>query len=465
MKIAIYKPTKDKIFSTTPEIAGFNFNRKKCILLIRNIQKMYNLNKGKCEDEFIQLCAVFLQNIAHDYPKYLNWMESNKIIQINRQYNVGSFCRGYKLLYPYNKELTNNRNRFEQIFIKEKRKHPKKKDNLRGISFLKKNLQKITIDEIKAFDISETIFQNDIRNPRQRMKKGKYKNQLVDIDPIRALENRKNSILSIASRDFYITRDNTSGRIHTNLTSLNSNLFCCIKYNNKPLIGYDIANCQPFLTSILIKLILTPLIQNNSTNKINYTHKNSKPTNTNQINSLLNYINSYTNHSFNPKQITIMLEKNFESIDFQKVEEFENLCSTGQLYQTLSPILFNVNYTGENKRQIKDFFFTLFFTKPRNLKNGIKKFKAEYPDVHNIISLIKIQSNNENFFPVILQCMESYFIIERISKNFNKTYPNAPIFTKHDSIYTVTEYKTQLLQIIEEESKLLFNCIPTIREC
>jgi hypothetical protein len=104
----------------------------------------------------------------------------------------------------------------------------------------------------------------------------------------------------------------------------------------------------------------------------------------------------------------------------------------------------------------------LFFTKPRNNKKGIPKFKKKYPGVHKIISAIKESSSEENYFPVLLQSLESYYILEVVCKSIQKRHRNIPLFTKHDSIYTTEEYLPILKSTLEEEALKLFGIAPTL---
>jgi hypothetical protein len=285
------------------------------------------------------------------------------------------------------------------------------------------------------------------------MKKGKYGYYEVNVDPLRSLQARKDSIVSIAMKDFRIIRDDTSGRVHSNLTSFTSKMFHTVKYNGEDLVGYDIANSQPFLTSVLLRFIFSPMGE-----KRGFNIKSLPKT-------LHNYIHTYTKHSLQLPLITIMLEESLSEADFTGVSEFQLLCENGDLYKVLSPKLFDVTYTAGTQRKIKDFFFTLLFTKPTNNKNGIKQFREAYPMVHRAICEIKRQSSDEDFFPKLLQCMESYFILECVCKRLHKEHPKAPIFTKHDSVYTTEEYRLELLRIMQEESKLLFGVSPTFRPC
>ena len=43
-----------------------------------------------------------------------------------------------------------------------------------------------------------------------------------------------------------------------------------------------------------------------------------------------------------------------------------------------------------------------------------------------------------------------------------KEVPKAPLFTKHDSVYTTEKYLVQLKSIMEEEAIDLFGVVPTL---
>ena len=49
-----------------------------------------------------------------------------------------------------------------------------------------------------------------------------------------------------------MSRDETSGRLHSNVTGLSSRIFPALRIQGMPLVGYDIANSQPFICSALI---------------------------------------------------------------------------------------------------------------------------------------------------------------------------------------------------------------------
>jgi hypothetical protein len=44
----------------------------------------------------------------------------------------------------------------------------------------------------------------------------------------------------------------------------------------------------------------------------------------------------------------------------------------------------------------------------------------------------------------------------------NKEVPKAPLFTKHDSVYTTEKYLAQLKSIMEDEAMNLFGVVPRL---
>ena len=155
-----------------------------------------------------------------------------------------------------------------------------------------------------AYDISEAQFQKDLRITRYRNKKGTYKYEQKPVIPIESLNQRKNSIVSIVCKDFFMTRDKTAGRLHSNLTNLTSNLFPALSFKGKKLVGYDIANSQPILFTAL----------NNMLNKENESARGQNIQNTSHTHTHLHtHIHTHTpthtnthlhtpTHTYTPKQ-------------------------------------------------------------------------------------------------------------------------------------------------------------------
>lgn len=481
MRIVIHESIKEKTdyASLNPPFEGFKVNH--LFNLIRYIQIATSHNQGKLKNDYVTLCAKYLRDVVHDYEPYLHWMQDNEILTVNKQFIVGKMCRQYKLIMPqptYGEDL--DVERFRQVQLKTTKgisKVTNSAKNSKGIEFLYRHLSRLTIDERQAYDISESIFQQDLKTTRYKNKKGKYSYYQAKVNPLVSLNHRKNSIVSIAESKFMMTRDETSGRVHTNLTSLTSALFPTLRYNDAPLIGYDIANSQPFLLAVLINYLINlddsekgkPFkiqskhhynTHNNQYNNTNTPYQHI----TNHKSTLNQYLHHYTKSNIPKIFNTIMIVKKEETLDMKEIELFIECCCSGGFYKEMAKHVFECEYTPNESRKIKDFVFTLLFTKPGNNKGGVSKFKKRFSSIHKLICGIKNSSDDPSFLPVLLQSLESYYIIERVCKRINKENPRMPLYTKHDSIYTIPKHKEKLRLIMEEEAITLFSKLPVLRE-
>ena len=470
MRVVLSKNVADLIDRATPENTGFPFKKDHCLRLLKNITHVYNLNRDRSDDGYVSLHSTYLQNISHEYKFYMDWMERVGIIQVNHSFQnshpdpTRNYNKHYRIVPPPDDFMPNDRDRLVQVEFKENeaiKLFVTSRKRTHGLSFMVNWLEKLTIEEQFAHDLNEEIYQEDIISPRIGYRKGEYHYVPYKINSSRAKTARKESIVAILSKQFYMSRDETSGRLHSNVTGLSSRIFPALRIQGKPLVGYDIANSQPFLCSALINLLL-----DNEQKKGNFIHFfQSNPISTPQTSFLTNSsFLSYLKPFIPTKTLSaiVMLEDFLSEPDLTGVIEFQNLCLTGNLYPEIARNVFGFEYENENKRRVKDLFFTLFFTKPGNNKGGIPIFKTKYPGVHQIISQIKELSVDSNFFPVLLQCLESYYILERVCKRMNKEFPKAPLFTKHDSVYTTEKYLPQLKSIMEEEAMNLFGVVPTL---
>ncbi len=470
MRVVLSKNVADLIDRATPENTGFPFKKDHCLRLLKNITHVYNLTRDKSDDGYVSLKSTYLQNISHEYKFYMDWMERVGIIQVNPSYQnshpdpTRNYNKHYRIVPPPDDFMPNDRDRIVQVEFKENsaiRLFVTSSKRTHGLNFMVNWLKKLTIEEQLAYDLNEEIYQEDIISPRIGYRKGEYHYEPYRINPDRAKTARKESIVAIGMIQFYMSRDETSGRLHSNVTGLSSRIFPALRIGGKPLVGYDIANSQPFLCSALINLLL-----DNEQKKGNFTSFFSQnPISTPQTSFLSNQSFLYYLKSYLPIQSIhhiVMLEDFLSEPDLTGVLAYQNLCLTGNLYPEIARNVFGFEYENENKRRVKDLFFTLFFTKPRNNKGGIPIFKTKYPGVHKIISQIKELGDDSNFFPILLQCLESYYILERVCKRMNKEYPRAPLFTKHDSVYTTEKYLAQLKSIMEEEAMNLFGVVPRL---
>jgi hypothetical protein len=470
IKVVVSKKIADLISTATKVNTGFKFNANHCYRLLKSISHFYNLNRDRSDDGFVSVNSTYLQSISHEYKLYMDWMERVGIIEVDHSYQnshpdaTKNYCKYYRIVPPPDDFMPNDRDRLVQVEFKENtaiKIFLTSVKRTKGLNFLVNWLKKLTVDDQLAHDLNDEIYQEDKILPRIGYRKGQYHYEQYKINPSRAKIARKESIVAIGARQFYMSRDETSGRLHSNVTGLSSRIFPALRIDGKPLVGYDIANSQPFLCSALINLILKKeqkmgkLHQFSSSNPIP-TPQTSFLSNSSFLSYLKSYIPTKTLSNL------VMLEDFLSEPDLTGVLEFQSLCINGQLYPEIARNVFGFEYENTNKRKVKDLFFTLFFTKPGNNKGGIPLFKRKYPGVHQIISKIKELSDDSNFFPILLQCLESYYILERICKRMSREAPKVPLFTKHDSVYTIEEYLPQLKTVMQEEALELFGDLPML---
>lgn len=101
--------------------------------------------------------------------------------------------------------------------------------------------------------------------------------------------------------------------------------------------------------------------------------------------------------------------------------------------------------------------------KHRNNNPMIRYMNECFPGVNKWLESI-LEKIGETEFSYILQRTESYFLLNNVSRHFNQKYPNAPIFTIHDGLYTFDEYVDPLKNLMLDQGKRLTGIVPGIKK-
>lgn len=134
--------------------------------------------------------------------------------------------------------------------------------------------------------------------------------------------------------------------------------------------------------------------------------------------------------------------------------QYINLVVSGTLYEFLEQQFSQrLGETFANRKEVKTAVFQVLFTDNRFLgqedAKPKKMFKEMFPYVYEVFRQIK--SKDKTLLPRLLQSIESYLMINVIAKRISEEYPDAPIFTIHDSISTTEEYVDVVEAIMKEE--------------
>jgi hypothetical protein len=159
------------------------------------------------------------------------------------------------------------------------------------------------------------------------------------------------------------------------------------------------------------------------------------------------------------------IDKIFMNNEFS---QYINLVVSGTLYEFLEHRFgVELGETFVNRKEVKTAVFQVLFTDNRFLGQEhakLKKmFKKMFPYVYEVFRQLK--SKDKTLLPRLLQSIESYLMINVIAKRISIEYPDAPIFTIHDSISTTEEYVDVVEAIMKEElSKAIGNAPKLARE-
>lgn len=253
--------------------------------------------------------------------------------------------------------------------------------------------------------------------------------------------NQYNSILASATRirngDIFYSIDNTSGRLHSNITNMSKGLRPFLRIKGEPLVNIDIKNSQPYLSLLLLT----------NPTKVSYLTKNPV--------------------------FALLLQTLNVSLS-QDVKLYINLVISGQIYEYLMVEFAKeglILSRTETKRQV----LRILFARNRMPKEEINRkarqiFIKSFPKVHRIFSKIRGREKGDRFqkfsrFAILLQSIESHLMLDIILKRVYKELPGTIAVTIHDSIMTgvLTNNVEAVCKIMVEELTHFVGFAPTIK--
>jgi len=282
------------------------------------------------------------------------------------------------------------------------------------------------------------------------------------------------------------------GRVHTNVTNLQSSLRRFLRVDNNKLVNLDIRNAQPLFLGILAlnyhlsASCLTPFNEFSVGNrdiadqmlqfmsvrmpKANNGEENtstsSQETKTNCTPSHYDVQNQEGGRNSTNKENIINTKPTTSHDDvhfwasYQKentiqllamgapedVARYLDLCQTGQFYE----FLMSQAKVSVDKRAVfkKRLFQSLFFGKDKKTTEA-NLFAQYFPNVYTVIR--KIKKKDYRQMAHTLQRLESQFMIRRVARRIMEEHSNLFIATIHDSIVTTEANADEVLGVMREE--------------
>ncbi|MFV9483251.1 hypothetical protein ACNI3T_05395 [Christiangramia sp. ASW11-125] len=287
----------------------------------------------------------------------------------------------------------------------------------------------------------------------------------------------------IMNFEFYVLKYSRNGkddRLHSIFTRMPSDLKQFVQFEGRKLIEVDITNSQPLFLVLLLKEIRLSF---DNYEKNNLTIEDVKK----KVRKIINgYINNryrceyYTNidkyridTNKLSNNISTILSRSSEPIDFTDVLQFEKLVKEGTIYEYIGTVLLerkSIWETGneycvklfkrnKNAQEIEKFSSLRKCAKivmlnalysPANTKGlkAINDLRKEFPNLFMVLDAIKADRSED--FPIYLQRMEAKFILDNCSKRISMENPEMLLVSRHDSLSTTEDYAEVLYRKVQE---------------
>src|SRR5690606_14987227 len=165
--------------------------------------------------------------------------------------------------------------------------------------------------------------------------------------------------------------------------------------------------------------------------------------------------------------ITTILLNSMDDSDVQNINQFCNLIQSGLIYEKVGEKHFDLGLVWKdgdlfyaklyNKKtnQLKAHPFTnlrkcakkitinALYCNPKKHNQAVRVFREMFPVVTKVLDVLKKNSHKD--LPILLQRMESKFILDTCCKKISRKHPDMVLISRHDSLST-TEDKAAILK-------------------
>lgn len=453
--------------------------------LLTDTNDNYRLNEKT--DGFRKLCSSELKKVLGNKDFYLirelllNPLDP--IIEVDNSWhnpkgkNSSGFCQGYRITPNYNtgdvvfKSLPKKLSKL----IEKNGTNSQSKGTKPDYTFL------LVQFERNALTFDPTVYEYLNNFGLQLLQKVKDHN----VYQIRLINNLIGRWLyyieQIPSDTLWCNVSDKNHRLNSYITNLPRLIRPFLLCNNEPFKCVDISSSQPYILSSVIKSSFFNDKNEGYNLKTIYPELYNELVDNGSIDISMNYgnmngIQYYTNHTgytTNTYYINKSISSSFMWCNSFTTSELDSMCRYTQspfyldFYSnvldryysyTKKPIM-----TNEREKLKNTMMYVLFDDKRnhRNNNNQIQIFQSVFPGMEKWINQIHTLIG-KNRFSYLLQRSESYLLLGVICKEFNSLYPDAPLFTIHDGVFTTEEFVRKLngfiLKRLNELTGILAGC-------
>lgn len=410
---------KEMIAKHPPKIKNFRLDR--LLLIVHLLNALPARSKRiadmvKKNDGFVPLKAERLRKEGiHNYNQYFKYLTDRGVIESDNSFVRGKKARWYRFTAKYRQKVikvvvTKKMKGSMEAFLsmhRLKKKYP----------FLKWfDIGRLEIDMQKATDYLEDTY-----------------DQTEDI-----LKFNYNYIAcsQIDSMEFHYTADNSSQRLHTNLTSLKKELKPYITFDGSQLVGVDVKNAQPFFSTVVLSDEFFFSEDEFSIGRI-FNKESDKEGVRKAIQAM----------QTTGRETTITLLKSFGEPEIQNIKEYISLVSSGSVYEAFMQKYKELWGKSIDRDKAKKRFIKQLFAEQRHYIKERAVFIALFPTVYRVF--MTLTDGHRNGLAILLQRIESYLILEKVCRQISKERPDLPIFTIHDNVVTLKGSEDYVAMVIK----------------
>ena len=439
--------------------------------LLTDTNDNYRLNDSI--DGYHNLCSSELKKVLGNKDFYvirdLLLNPSDPIIEVDNSWhnpnggNSSGYCQGYRITPKYNTG--------EVVFKTLPKKLSKlaEKNTLEGNSFLNAAPDyQFLIEHLKSnhLKFDHRVYQFTYNLGMLLLEK------VTDNNPFQT-----NLIYNLIGRWLYYIGQFESGniwtsvspknhRLNSSFTNLPKQLRPFVQFNGEKLVCVDISASQPYILSSLMKSrfyydqntgfnlkTIYPELYNDLVSK-----GSIDTSTTYSINNSIRYCSNHTGINSNSYSIDVSNSSSFMWCNFLDSEEIDSLFRyiESPFYGDFYTHILDRYYTytnsnpkhisSEERSRLKDTMMFVLFDNNQGHRNNnyhIQIFQTVFPGVEKWINNIHNIIGNRRF-SYLLQRAESYLVLNVACREFHTLYPNAPLLTIHDGIFTTEKYLQKL---------------------
>ena len=426
---------------------GFVYCTDKAMYLLSLINTIPANNRSKYADAegWTPINSTTIQNVSiRNFPEYKKWFIDTGIIECDGQYIPDEKSYSFRFTEEYRTPITPVNYSTKYTFANKTQKLLKPIDkDTQKYPYLHKWFNKsLTIDDSAAMHYLGLSHMIDRKEDKTKAL-DRYNSAVIGVD-------------KMADSNYYFSVDTTAGRLHTNYTSMPSEIRNFTKYDGQELVSLDFKNSQPVMSTLLFAPQFW--VKNETLDKKNVQFL----PNTSVLNSyffnfydlsskflpILN-ISTYTTSTY---ACPLMLAEMGVPIENKDVGTYITEILKGNLYEYVEEKVQELNgdYGVRTRKEIKKMMFTIMFSGNKKSSSEKDLFKQLFPSIYIMFAFIK--RTKKELLPIMLQTIESMLFLDRIAGRIAQERQELPIFTIHDSITTTVGNEAYVKRIMEEET-------------